>query len=133
MVTLAECTEKYGCHITKVVELVKLYLHKLRLEHWDVDIYIADDDDLDRVDEMASVSINPMRQIVALHINIEKHMDNTLLLMEEELKLTIKHELIHVMMNNMDKITDNYLSDKIYEIYNEFEEMVVDRLSELID
>lgn len=121
----------YSCYDQKIVELVEYYLKKLRLEHWDVDLYICENNEMEGV--MAAMDPSTLRQYVCISINIEKHLDNTMILMEEELKGSIKHELIHVMMDSMDKITSKYLEGNVFELYNEFEEMVVDRLSRIID
>jgi len=128
MVKILESIKEYRCYNRDILKITKKYVKVLGLRHYTIDIYIYDELNGEHDDIYATVECCLGRNQAALSIGIEKHIENGKL-DYEELENSIAHELIHVLMDNMDRIVSYEIYGDTLGLLKEFEEKVVDRLA----
>lgn len=103
------------------------YIQLLKLQHFDVNVVIDSD-----MDDMAYLDVNFGRNQARIFLNYSMHLDLNNNLDIKEVENTIAHEVLHLLMDTMDRVLIAILEEKTFGLIREFEESVVDRLAEVI-
>jgi hypothetical protein len=128
MIIFKECLEENINMICFIEKTLHKYIKKLRLEHWDIHVYVIDGEESNL---MAEILVHDTQYQACLTIDVKQHIENDEL-DEKALEVSIVHELLHLLMENVDKIADYGLKGTIKRLYEEAEERVVERLAQVI-